>query len=185
MSPATPLVLSARAPLYHSVCQVLTPGAHLLDAGCGEGEDARHFQQSGYVVSAIELDLAMARRASRHGDLPVRVGDISTLHTVVPFDGIWACDLLPCLPASQRFAMLAKLASLLKTGGILYCNVPQGERLAPPEETDPLDTEASMAADELEMLASLSLHLVRQWQAPLPPKPATQAWRHLLLRKGS
>ena len=184
MPAALPLDLLPRAPLHHSFCHELAPGAHLLDAGCGEGQDARHFQQSGYVVSAIEVDITLARRASRHAELPVRVGDISTLHTVVPFDGIWACDLLPHLPACQRALMLTRLAALLKTGGILYCNLPLGERLILPAESDRPEAEARMDADELTLLSARSLHLIRQWQAPLPPEPETRIWRHLLLRKG-
>lgn len=162
---------AARAPLYRAFLAELPPGAHLLDAGCGEGQDARHFQQEGHVVSAIERDLAAARRASRHGGLPVRVGDILTLTTVVPFDGIWACDLLP--GGEHEPALLAQLGALLKVGGLLYCNLP-----------------APLGPDEnLPRFAAHGLCQTRRWLAPLPrlisPAPGSpqSPWLHLLLRK--
>lgn len=166
---------TARAPLYRAFLAELPPGAHLLDAGCGEGHDARHFQQEGHVVSAIERDLAAARRASRHGALPVRVGDILTLTTVVPFDGIWACDLLP--GGEHEPALLARLGALLKVGGLLYCNLP-----------------APLGLDEdAPPFAAHGLCETRRWLAPLPrlaspalggESPSPDAlWLHLLLRK--
>lgn len=166
---------TARAPLYRAFLAELPPGAHLLDAGCGEGQDARHFQQEGHVVSAIERDLAAARRASRHGALPVRVGDILTLTTVVPFDGIWACDLLP--GGEHEPALLARLGALLKVGGLLYCNLP-----------------ATLGLDEgAPPFAAHGLCETRRWLAPLPrlaspalggESPSPDApWLHLLLRK--
>lgn len=170
---------TARTPLYRAFLAELPPGAHLLDAGCGEGQDARHFQQEGHVVSAIERDLAAARRASRHGALPVRVGDILTLTTVVPFDGIWACDLLPDpgREPARLVAMLARLGALLKVGGLLYCNLP-----------------ATLGLDEgAPLFAAHGFCETRRWLAPLPrlaspalgeERPSPDApWLHLLLRK--
>ena len=44
----------------------LRPGAHILDAGCGSGRDAKAFALAGFKVSAFDASPELACLASAH-----------------------------------------------------------------------------------------------------------------------
>ena len=107
-----------------SFLALLPAGAHLLEAGCGEGDDLCFFRQQGLVVTAFDARLALARIASRRSGQPVRVCRIEQLHSVVPYDGIWARGALPAIAPDELSDALAHLAGLLKPARPLYCAFP-------------------------------------------------------------
>ena len=45
---------------YERFEKYLTPGAAVLDAGCGSGRDSLHFMQAGYAVPAIDASKEMS-----------------------------------------------------------------------------------------------------------------------------
>ena len=69
---------------------LLGSGRHLLEAGCGAGEDLRLFRQQGLTVTAFDASRAQAAAASRLCGQPVRVCRFEQMQSVVPYDGIWA-----------------------------------------------------------------------------------------------
>jgi len=44
-----------RHAVWSAADKVVVPTAHLLDLGCGTGEDAIHFAERGNVVTAVEI----------------------------------------------------------------------------------------------------------------------------------
>ena len=102
----------------------LRTGAHLLEAGCGAGEDLHYFRELGYMVTAFDASRDRASAASRLCGQPVRICRFEQMHSVVPFDGIWASASLPCLQEGELPAVLTHLAQLLKPGAPLYCSFP-------------------------------------------------------------
>lgn len=119
--------LPSRQPmsLAHDRFLTLLPqGTHLLEAGCGAGEDLRYFREQGYVVTAFDASLTQARAASRLCGQPVRVCRFEQMHNVLPFDGIWASASLPCLAKAELAPVLTHLAGLLRPEGPLYCSFP-------------------------------------------------------------
>lgn len=140
-SVADPDTLSAR----QRFLMLLASGAHLLEAGCGAGEDLLFFRQQGLMVTALDASLAQARLASRRGGQPVRVCRLEQMHSALPFDGIWACGSLPCLAERELAPALMHLAGLLKPQAPLYCSFPydEGEHrcaVAPSQDEYPLQT---------------------------------------------
>ncbi len=105
---------------------LLGNGRHLLEAGCGAGEDLRLFRQQGLTVTAFDASRAKAAAASRLCGQPVRVCRVEQMQSVVPYDGIWASGSLPCLPEHEIAPALGHLATLLKAGGPLYASFPHG-----------------------------------------------------------
>src|SRR5690606_3848511 len=122
-SVADPGTLSAR----QHFLKPLAAGAHLLEAGCGAGEDLLFFRQQGFMVTAFDASLAQAKLASRRCGQPVRVCRFGQMHNVLPFDGIWASGSLPCLVEEELAPTLMHLASLLKPRAPLYCSFPYDE----------------------------------------------------------
>lgn len=164
---------------------LLPAGAHLLEAGCGEGDDLCFFRQQGLVVTAFDARLAQARVASRRSGQPVRVCRIEQLRSVVPYDGIWACGALPAIAPDELSDALAHLAGLLKPAGALYCAFPHPSGQIVVTGSTPADP----AAQAHLSLTRLDEDGLRQLIAPLPlqlqqcwgSEQADGRWLHALL----
>ncbi|MFC5705233.1 class I SAM-dependent methyltransferase [Aeromonas eucrenophila] len=158
----------------------LRTGAHLLEAGCGTGEDLHYFRELGYMVTAFDASREQASAASRLCGQPVRVCHFNQMHSVVPFDGIWASASLPCLHEQELAPVLTHLASLLKPGAPLYCSFPHldgAQSTGSPEGDYPLRVcldEAGLRA----LLAPLPFEPLRLWCAE---DGVNGRWLHALL----
>lgn len=122
--PASSSLPPLPAQAHHRFLALLPEGAHLLEAGCGSGEDLHYFREQGYVVTAFDASLTQAKAASRRCGQPVRVCRFEQMHNVLPFDGIWASASLPCLTEAELAPVLTHLATLLRPKGPLYCSFP-------------------------------------------------------------
>jgi SAM-dependent methyltransferase len=114
-------------PLYHPFLELLPPGAHILDAGCGSGRDAREFKRRGYRVTAFDAAEEVARLASEVIGQTVAVLRFQDLAWEDEFDGVWACASLLHVPAAEMDEALARLVRSLRRQGILYTSFKLGE----------------------------------------------------------
>ncbi len=107
-------------------------GSHLLEIGCGTGEEALALARSGRRVLATDisprmasLTLAKARAADlghRVAALAVPAAGIEALHPPTSFDGAYASfGALNCEPHLERLG--TALARLIKPGGAFVCSV--------------------------------------------------------------
>lgn len=168
-----------------SFLALLPAGTHLLEAGCGEGDDLCFFRQQGLVVTAFDARLTQAKVASRRSGQPVRVCCISQLHSVVPYDGIWARGALPAIAPDELSDALAHLAGLLKPAGPLYCAFPHpsGQPAfsdGTPEAAPPLAEDRLSRLDEeglRQLIAPLPLQLQQCWES----EQTDSRWLHALL----
>jgi SAM-dependent methyltransferase len=100
----------------------LTPGARILDAGCGSGRTLEELVAYG-EVQGIELDPGAAELASSRGVWEVRIGRLEEL----PWeDGQF--DLITCLDVIEHTpddrVTLSELRRVSKPGGFLLVTVP-------------------------------------------------------------
>ncbi|HHQ4529992.1 class I SAM-dependent methyltransferase [Aeromonas sp. BC14] len=164
-----------------SFLALLPPGAHLLEAGCGEGDDLCFFRQQGLVVTAFDARLAQARIASRRSGQPVRVCRVEQLRSVVPYDGIWARGALPAITPDELSDALAHLAGLLKPTGPLYCAFPHPS--GQPVATGSTPAEEHLSQTRLDedglrqLIAPQSLQLQQCWES----EQTDGRWLHALL----
>ena len=93
----------------------LSPGAHLLDAGCGSGRDALAFLQAGFTVSAFDASPMLAALASKHTGLQVANKCFEDVAEVEAYDAIWCCASLLHVPANDMVPTLRKLWTALKS----------------------------------------------------------------------
>ena len=115
------------SPLYQRFLDRLPNGAHILDAGCGSGRDARAFATKGFRVTAFDASEALVVRARDLTGLPIELrsfDDVSEKHT---YDGIWACASLLHLPERQLKEALQRLWGALKPGGCFYLSFKYGD----------------------------------------------------------
>lgn len=164
-----------------SFLALLPPGAHLLEAGCGEGDDLCFFRQQGLVVTAFDARLAQARIASRRSGQPVRVCRIEQLRSVVSYDGIWARGALPAIAPDKLSDALAHLAGLLKPAGPLYCAFPHTSGQPVATGSTPAEEHLSQTLlDEdglRQLIAPQSLQLQHCWES----EQTDGRWLHALL----
>jgi superfamily II DNA or RNA helicase/HKD family nuclease/SOS-response transcriptional repressor LexA len=104
----------------------LRPGAHILDAGCGSGRDAKAFALAGFKVSAFDASPELACLASAHCGFEVTVRRFEDVDEVEVFDGIWCCASLLHVPISAIPTTLDRLWCALRPGGTLYVSFKDG-----------------------------------------------------------
>lgn len=112
---------------YDRFLIALTPGAHILDAGCGSGRDTKVFRDRGYKVTAIDASSQLARLAAAYTNHPCEVLCFQDMVFHETFDGIWACASLLHIPKNEMRDVIPRFVQALKPGGLLYVSVKEGE----------------------------------------------------------
>lgn len=119
--------LILRQPFLEELDQWLPASGRLLDLGSGFGLFSLYFAitEPGRHITGVEIDarrVAEARRsASALGvsNAVYHIGDVTTWQAPGRFDGIYMLDVLHHLPKELAPVLLARLADLLETGGVL------------------------------------------------------------------
>lgn len=112
--------------LYETFTKHLTPGARVLDAGCGSGRDAKALLEMGYQVEAFDASSAMVDLAREYTGLPVQLMTFADVDWKEEFDGIWCCASLLHVPGAELPRVMQKLADALKPGGVWYVSFKYG-----------------------------------------------------------
>jgi SAM-dependent methyltransferase len=121
----------------------VSPGAKLLDAGCGTGRYAIELARRGYVVDGIDLspeliDVARQSAGSENNSLWFDVCDITALPRE-QYAGILCRGVLnDVLEDAQREAIVEKFASLLQPDGVLILDVREWQASAVRKACEPL-----------------------------------------------
>ncbi len=168
--------------LYQRFLPKLKAGAHILDAGCGSGRDARHFASLGFQVTAIDGSAAMARCASEYIGHPVRHLQFEALDYNAVFDGIWACASLLHIPQTELPTVMNRMSDALKNGGFWYLSFKYGEGMV----TRNGRTFTNMTEHALQSLvANLSgIDVLQTWQTTdNRPSRKDEYWLNALLIK--
>jgi HKD family nuclease len=112
--------------IYQRFLARLKPGAHILDAGCGSGRDAKAFAAVGFRVTAFDASPDLARLASDHCGFEVAVRRFEDIAEVEAFDGIWCCASLLHVPLTAIQTTLDRLWCALRPAGTLYVSFKHG-----------------------------------------------------------
>lgn len=95
----------------------LTPGAAVLELGCGGGRDAARMRERGFVVDATDATPALVTRANQAFALGARVMAFHELAADAQYAGVWAhASLLHC-PRAALPCVLARIHRSLLPGG--------------------------------------------------------------------
>ena len=119
---ASPIARYLRARVHARLDQRFRPGAHVLELGCGTGEDALHLARRGVRVTATDASpamLAVARaKAADQSLITFQPLDLNALPADFPvFDGVFAnFGVLNCL--SDWRPLSAWLSQHIQPGGI-------------------------------------------------------------------
>lgn len=105
----------------------LTPGAHVLELGCGDGRDSEAMVALGFVVDPTDGVAAMAKQAQTRLKRPVRVMRFDQLDAQGAYDGVWANASLLHVPRAALPDVLARILRALKPGGLHLATYKAGD----------------------------------------------------------
>lgn len=162
---------------------LLSPGARILDFGCGSGRDARHFLDAGFDVVATDGSAELCRLARQLTGLPVRHELFQDLADIEAYDGIWACSSILHLPKPQLADVFGKMIAALKPGGVIYTSFKHGTFEG--ERNERYFTDFTEPAFR-EFLAGIpGVRIEQAWTTgDVRPGREDEKWLNLLLRKG-
>ncbi|MDF2180137.1 class I SAM-dependent methyltransferase [Aliiglaciecola sp. CAU 1673] len=168
-------------PLYQRFLPLLAPGAHILDAGCGSGRDAKYFSEQGFVVSAFDASPALVGMAREFTGLDIELSTFDAYQAKQPLDAIWACASLLHVPVAKLAQTFNHLASQLSQNGLFYCSFKYGEGEVQRGNRLFTDlTEHGLA----QVLASTPLEICDRWKtADLRQGREQEPWLNAILRK--
>lgn len=101
----------------------------LLDVGSGLCVFAARMSEAGWDCTAIDLDERLVEHAIRVAKVSAQLGDVRTVANVSHFDAVTFNKVLEHI--ADPAAVLAAAHRLLKPGGFIYVEVPDGEAAAP------------------------------------------------------
>ncbi len=110
-----------RSRLLRQFAQALSPGAHVLDYGCGIGADMTWLKARGFQVEGLDGVLEFVEEARKRCP-GARVAHVRFERVELPlarYDGIWSNAALIHVPAEEMGRQLSKLKRALKPGGLL------------------------------------------------------------------
>ena len=118
--------------VYERFLRELSPGAHILDAGCGSGRDTKTFSDRNYRVTAIDASPEITRLARMFTGQPCRVLRFQDMEFREEFDGIWACASLLHISKDEMPEVMPRFIQALRPAGIMYLSLKEGdgERIA-------------------------------------------------------
>lgn len=105
----------------------LPAGAHVLDLGCGGGQDSEVMLEQGFEVTPLDGSAGLAKIAQARLGRPVRVQLFEDLEDQAVFDGVWANASLLHVPTAGLAQVLARVRRALKPGGVFYAGYKAGE----------------------------------------------------------
>lgn len=101
----------------HGFLDRLTPGARILELGCGGGRDAAAMLAAGFDVDATDGSPALAAEAEARIGRPVRVMRFDELDVAAGYDAVWAHASLLHVPFDALPGVLARVHRALRPSG--------------------------------------------------------------------
>ena len=168
---------------YHKFLSQLSPGACILDAGCGVGRDAQYFANSGYTVTTFDASIEMVRLSSEllgKQTLHLFFQDIDFKEA---FDGVWAAASLLHVPYESQRGVMERLHQALKPNGIFFACFKHGNGRRIVEDRVFYDMDEKIILPYVKGL----FHVIENWQSPdniskIAPS-SSKTWLNMLCQK--
>ena len=111
-----------------SFAEQFSKGAHILDAGCGGGRDAKFFLKRGFLVTGTDLSSVLIDAARKDNPKGTFICE-DILKSKFPgnsFDGVWAQAILLHLKRNDVPKAIKNFYKVLKPGGLMHIRVKKG-----------------------------------------------------------
>ena len=100
----------------------LTPGARILELGCGGGQNAAAMIARGFDVDATDGSAGLVAEAARLLGRPVRPMRFDELEAEAEYDAVWAAACLLHVPLAGLPSVLARVWRALRPGGLHFAS---------------------------------------------------------------
>jgi len=107
--------------------QHLSPGASVLEIGCGGGRDSAYMAAHGFAVDATDGIPAMVAKANERHDIGARLMRFGQLNAVAAYDAVWAHACLLHCPRAELPDVLRRIHKALRPGGLHYASFKLGD----------------------------------------------------------
>lgn len=94
--------------VYELFLKYLSPGAKILDLGCGSGRDTKYFLQEGYDVIAVDGSIEMVKLSTEFTGKQTLHLTFDEINFNEEFDGVWACASLLHVPRNKIDSIFKK-----------------------------------------------------------------------------
>ena len=113
---------------HRRFARLLPPGGHVLDYGCGTGQDMAWLLRRGFSVDGIDGTQAFVEEARRRcPSASIRQERFESVNLPqAHYDGAWCQAALIHVPPDVLLSQLAKLRMSLKPSGVLGLSLPWG-----------------------------------------------------------
>lgn len=105
----------------------LTPGAAVLELGCGDGRDAARMRERGFDIDATDATPALVVRANQAFALDARVMAFHELEAQARYEGVWAHACLLHCPRDALPDVLGRIHRALVPGGWHFASFKLGD----------------------------------------------------------
>ena len=167
--------------LYEPFLRHIPNGGRILDAGCGSGRDSKAFLDRGYYVVSIDASPKMVDATTKLTGQEAFCLAFQDAAFVDKFDGVWACASLLHVPLAELNDVLCRLASALRSSGIIYASFKegQGERHHDGRQFTDMD-ESSIT----QLVTSIGeLEMVQFWRTSDLRTERVDQWVNVILQK--
>ncbi|WP_108787663.1 methyltransferase domain-containing protein [Erythrobacter sp. Alg231-14] len=105
----------------------LSPGAAILEIGCGGGRDTAHMVDRGFVTDPTDGIPAMVAKANERHDIGARLMRFDELDAVGAYDVVWAHACLLHCPRDQMPDVVRRIHLALRPRGLHYASFKLGD----------------------------------------------------------
>ena len=181
---------SVASPVERYFALAFTPGARVLDVGCGSGRDVARLLGGGYDAYGIDPVEALRHAAiAAHPELAGRICEGGLPRTGDAFggefDGILCSAVLMHVPDTDLLDAVLAIRRLLKPGGRLLLSIPasRGDLLSSDRDTNGR-LFSRYSADEISLLLErLGLAPISRWESDDILGRSGTSWTTLLLER--
>lgn len=105
----------------------LSPGASILELGCGSGQDCAYMLSKGFEVTPTDGSVELAKQAEKLIGRPVKVMRFEALDAETEYGGAWAEASLLHVPRATLPDVFSRISRALKDGGVLHATFKAGD----------------------------------------------------------
>lgn len=157
---------------------VLPPPAHVLEIGCGPGNDAAMLRAAGYTVIALDPAQAMLRLAQSSGASRVQADGRALPIATGSVDAVWASASLLHLPRLELVIALCEIRRVLRSDGMFYASLKRG---AGEESSDGRWFAFYQPLEVARAITGAGFTLLEQWESA-DHRPGAPPWILTLAR---
>lgn len=117
---------------------LLEPGSHVLELGCGNGQDSARIAERGFKLDATDGTPAMVGKTRELRGIEARLLRFGDLVAVDTYDAVWAHACLIHVARADFANVLSAIKRALRPDGLHFANFKLGDGADPKEGRDPL-----------------------------------------------